>query len=152
MAGDVEHHLSDQGVRFEREGPRRLFTAPRKVPRTVELSALLAEKAAWLSERPGRFVVGEGVTGEVVTGDLSDGSTCHLLVGGQTGSGKSVLLRALVSSMCQFHPPSAIRFTLVDPKRVTFGSFAAGIAGHLSGSIFHDVEALLPELDELGAE
>jgi len=57
-----------------------------------------------------------------------------------------------VSSMCHFHPPSTIRFTLVDPKRVTFGSFAAGIAAHLAGPIYHDAEALLPELDELVAE
>jgi S-DNA-T family DNA segregation ATPase FtsK/SpoIIIE len=152
LAQDVEHHLADRGVRFEREGPKRVFWAPRKQPRAVDLAALLAKKAAYLRARPGRFVVGEGIDGEVVTGDLSDGSTSHLLVGGQTGSGKSVLLRALVSSLCHFHPPAAIRFTLVDPKRVTFGNFAAGVAAHLEGPIFYDAEALLPELDDLVAE
>jgi S-DNA-T family DNA segregation ATPase FtsK/SpoIIIE len=152
VAQDVEHHLAGREVRFEPEGPRRSFTAPRRKPRPVQLGALLAKKAAYLRERPGRFVVGEGVDGEVVAGDLSDGSTCHLLIGGQTGSGKSVLLRAIVTSLCHFHPPSAIRFTLVDPKRVTFGSFAAGIAAHLEGPVFYDGEALLPELDDLTAE
>lgn len=151
-AQDVEHHLASREIRFEREGARRLFTVPRRAPRRVELEALLGKKAAFLREKPGRFVVGEGIDGEVITGDLADGSTCHLLIGGQTGSGKSVLLRSLVSSLCHYHPPSAIRFTLVDPKRVTFGAFAAGIGAHLTGPILHDVEALLPALDDLALE
>jgi S-DNA-T family DNA segregation ATPase FtsK/SpoIIIE len=148
-AADVEHHLEARQVRFGREGPKRVFVAPRRTPRPVEMAALLAARAAFLREKPGRFVVGEAVDGDVVTGDLSDGSTCHLLVAGQTGSGKSVLLRGLVTSMCHFHPPAAIRFTLVDPKRVTFGVLAAAIAAHLTGPVIHDAEALLPELDDL---
>ena len=148
-AADVEHHLEARQVRFGREGPKRVFVAPRRTPRPVEMAALLSARASFLREKPGRFVVGESVDGEVVTGDLSDGSTCHLLVAGQTGSGKSVLLRGLVTSLCHFHPPAAIRFTLVDPKRVTFGALAAAIAAHLTGPIIHDAEALLPELDDL---
>jgi DNA segregation ATPase FtsK/SpoIIIE, S-DNA-T family len=151
-AQDVEHHLAARGVRFEKDGARRVFVAPRRQPRAVGLADLLAKKTEWLRARPGRFVLGEGIDGEVVTGDLSDGSTCHLLVGGQTGSGKSVLLRAIVSSLAHFHPPSAIRFTLVDPKRVSFGKFASAIAAHLEGPIFYDAEAFLPELDDLVAE
>lgn len=151
-AEDVEHQLSNDEVRFERKGPKRFFSAPRKTPRPVELATLLARKADYLRERPGRFVVGEGMDGDAIAGDLSDGSCCHLLIGGQTGSGKSVLLRTLISSLCHFHPPSAIRFTLVDPKRVTFGAFAASIAAHLTGPIFYDPEALLPALDDLVAE
>lgn len=152
VAEDVEHQLSNDEVRYERVGPRPFFTVPRKTPRQVDLMTLLARKADYLRERPGRFVVGEGMHGDVIVGDLSDGSSCHLLIGGQTGSGKSVLLRALISSMCHFHAPSAIRFTLVDPKRVTFGSFAASVATHLSGPVFYDLDAFLPALDDLVAE
>jgi S-DNA-T family DNA segregation ATPase FtsK/SpoIIIE len=151
-AEDVEHRLAGHRVQFEREGARRVFTAPRRAPRTVDLRALLAQAAPFLRERAGRFVLGEGIDGEVIKGDLADGSTSHLLIGGQTGSGKSVLLRAIVSSLCHAHPPSSIRFTLVDPKRVTFGAFAAGIAAHLAGPIVCDAEALLPELEDLAAE
>jgi DNA segregation ATPase FtsK/SpoIIIE, S-DNA-T family len=152
VAEDVEHQLSDAEVRFERKGSRRFFSAPRKVPRLVELNELLARRVEYLRDRPGRFVVGEREDGEVLDGDLSDGSSCHLLVGGQTGSGKSVLLRVLIGSLCHFHPPSAIRFTLVDPKRVTFGNFAASVAAHLSGPVVYDPEALLPVLQDLVAE
>ncbi|KYF58971.1 hypothetical protein BE04_43610 [Sorangium cellulosum] len=151
-ADDVEHQLSDDDVRYERKGPRRFFVVPRRQPRPVDLATLLARKADYLRERPGRFVVGEGMDGDVIVGDLSDGSSCHLLIGGQTGSGKSVLLRALIGSMCHFHAPAAVRFTLVDPKRVTFGGLAASVATHLSGPVFYDLEAFLPALDDLVTE
>jgi DNA segregation ATPase FtsK/SpoIIIE, S-DNA-T family len=149
---DVEHQLAHENVKFERKGARRFFSAPRKAPRSVDLATLLARKADFLRERPGRFVVGEDLDGEVLTGDLSDGSACHLLIGGQTGSGKSVLLQSIISSLCHFHPPSMIRFTLVDPKRVTFGKFAASIAAHLTGPVMYDAETLLPVLDDLVVE
>ncbi len=149
---DVEHQLAHENVKFERKGARRFFSAPRKVPRSVDLATLLARKADFLRERPGRFVVGEDLDGEVLTGDLSDGSACHLLIGGQTGSGKSVLLQSVISSLCHFHPPSMIRFTLVDPKRVTFGKFAASIAAHLTGPVIYDAETLLPSLGDLVVE
>lgn len=150
--GDVEHQLAHEDVKFTRKGGRRLFWAPRKEPRSVDLATLLARKADFLRERPGRFVVGEDTDGEVLTGDLSDGSACHLLIGGQTGSGKSVLLQSLISSLCHFHSPSMIRFTLADPKRVTFGKFAASIAAHLTGPVLYDAETLLPALIDLVSE
>jgi S-DNA-T family DNA segregation ATPase FtsK/SpoIIIE len=152
LAKDVEHHLAERDVHYERDGAKRLFVAARKAPRPVDLAALLARKAPYLRARPGRFLLGEGIDGEVIAGDLSDGSSCHLLVAGQTGSGKSVLLRALVASLAHYHPPAAIRFTLVDPKRVTFGAFAQALAAHLEGPVCYDAEALLPELDDLVAE
>jgi S-DNA-T family DNA segregation ATPase FtsK/SpoIIIE len=152
VAQDVEHRLAERDVRFTRDGAKRLFEAPRRRPRPVDLAVLFGRTASFLRGRPGRFVVGEAIDGRAVTGDLSDGSTSHLLIGGQTGSGKSVLLRGLVSSLCHFHPPQAVRFTLVDPKRVTFGPLAAAIAAHLEGPVFHDAESILPELDGLVAD
>ena len=133
--GEARLHRAAEAA--ARGGPRRCCS--RRRPRS---SARGRGASCWA----------KGSTARWSTGDLSDGSTCHLLVGGQTGSGKCVLLRAIVGSLCHFHPPSAIRFTLVDPKRVTFGKLASAIAAHLEGPIFHDAEALLPELDDLVAE
>lgn len=152
VAPDIEHKLAKHDVHYVREGARRFFWAPRKKPRQVRLAPLLAQKSAYLAERPGRFVLGEGLDGSVIVGDFSDGSTCHLLVGGQSGSGKSVLLQALIVGMCHFHPPAAIQFLLVDPKRVTFGTIAAFISAHLVGPVLHDIDAFLVELDALGTE
>jgi len=117
----------------------------------VLLSPLLAEAGEYLSRQPGRFVLGQRPTGEVLCGDLSESSTPHLLIGGTTGSGKSVLLRAIIASLVHYHGPAAIRFTLIDPKRVTFNvpSFQSAVAAHLDGRIGHDAEDAIPVIERL---
>lgn len=148
-AVDVEHQLSEDQIRFARKGARRFFEAPRREPLQSDLDDLLAREEAYLRGRPGRFLLGTKDNGEALKGDLSDGSSCHLLIGGQTGSGKSVLLRVIAKSLCRFHGPDAIRITLVDPKRVTFANLADQIAPYLTGPVIYDPEALLPELEAL---
>ena len=153
-ADDVKHRLaSEDGTEasYEQRGGRRLYIVRRPVPRKVLLSPLLADAHDYLSEQPGRFVLGQRPTGEVLYGDLSDSSTPHLLVGGTTGSGKSVLLRAIIASLVHYHGPSAIRFILIDPKRVTFNvpSFQSAVASHLEGPIGYDAEDAIPVIERL---
>ncbi|MEY4547136.1 MAG: hypothetical protein RL685_3331, partial [Pseudomonadota bacterium] len=138
-------------IEYEKRGGHRRFVVRRAPPRRVLLAPLLLQRRQYLSERPGRFIVGQCPDGEVLCGDLSDPSTPHLLVAGQSGSGKSVLLRAIVASLVQYHPPSAIRFTLVDPQRVTFSgaSFLSAVAAHLDGPVRSEVEDVLPALEQL---
>jgi DNA segregation ATPase FtsK/SpoIIIE, S-DNA-T family len=155
-AEDVLHVLASQHdvqATYDHRGPLRAFVVSRKHPRTVQLSPLLESKRAWLAERPGRFVVGETVSGEVLTGDLSDSLSCHVLIGGMAGSGKSSLLKAIVYGMAECHPPSAVTFNLVDPKRVTFGSRTqASLGAHLAHRISYEVEEALSILEELVEE
>lgn len=153
-ASDVQHRLAgEQGIelQYEKSGGKRTFTVTRKQPRPVYLEPLLEERSAWLAERPGRFIVGQQPNGKVLTGDFSDGSTAHLLVAGQTGSGKSVFLQSLLASLVQFHGPQAIRFNLVDPKRVTFtsASFNSSLSAHLQAPISFDAEDTLPLIQQL---
>lgn len=153
-AADVRHRLaSEEGIdaEYEQRGGKRLFVVQRKSPRKVMLMPLLAEEHRYLEAGAGRFVVGQCPTGEVLCGDLADASTPHLLVGGQSGSGKSYLLRAIVASLVHYHPPSAIRFVLVDPKRVTFNvpTFQAAVGAHLDGPTVYDAEAAIPLLERL---
>lgn len=153
-AADVKHRLASERnteAEYEQRGGKRLFVVKRPVPRKVFLRPLLAEAASWLAERPGRFVVGQRPSGEVLCGDLADGSTPHLLIGGQAGSGKSFLLRALVASLVHYHAPSAIRFILIDPKRVTFNvpTFSSAVGAHLEGPIGYDADDALPVIERL---
>ncbi|HEU5059524.1 MAG TPA: FtsK/SpoIIIE domain-containing protein, partial [Kofleriaceae bacterium] len=151
-AADVEHRLAaDHGLtaHFSKKGALRVFTVPRAAPRPVHLSDLLAARADYLAARPGRFVVGEAADGSPLTGDLSDPSCCHLLIGGVTGSGKSVLLRAIAASLVHFQSPSAINLTLIDPKRISFGRLAAGLAAHLHRPLVHSTDEAVPILAEL---
>ena len=155
-AEDVVHYLKsehDVTAVYERLAGVRRFVATRRTPRPVEMDQLVARSAAWLRARPGRFIVGEAPDGSVVLGDLSAPASCHLLVAGMTGSGKSVFLRTLLQSMTTFHSPAAIQFTLVDPKRVSFGSMLArGLGDYLAAPVCHDSSGALGEVEDLVEE
>ena len=42
----------------------------------------------------------------------------HLIVAGATGSGKTVFLHSVISSLLMFNTPDDLRFIMIDPKRV----------------------------------
>jgi S-DNA-T family DNA segregation ATPase FtsK/SpoIIIE len=69
---------------------------------------------------PVSFPIGIGVEGDPVSADFSDPNTCHALVAGTSGSGKSEWLKALVASITLRNKPEQVRFGLVDPKILTF--------------------------------
>ena len=73
---------------------------------------------------PVKIAIGVDLDGTLVEADLSDANTCHFLVGGTTGSGKSEFLRSLLLSLLYRHSPQQLKIALVDPKRVTFPEFA----------------------------
>lgn len=149
VAEDVRHRLATADgveVEYARVGAKREFLIQRAHPQDVRLGPLLGAKAQWLSERPGRFVVGQEPNGTILTADLADAATPHILIGGSAGSGKSWLLKAIVASLVHFHDPSRIRLTLLDPKRVTFigNEFQAAISAHRDGPILYGIEDALP--------
>ncbi len=72
---------------------------------------------------PVKIAIGVNLEGQLVEADLSDPNTCHFLVGGTTGSGKSEFLRSLLLSLIIRHSPKHLKIALVDPKRVTFPEF-----------------------------
>jgi S-DNA-T family DNA segregation ATPase FtsK/SpoIIIE len=72
----------------------------------------------------------------------------HLLVGGTTGSGKSVCLHALLVSLLLKNNSKQLRFCLIDPKRVEFEPYK-GLPGLIGGGIVHDQQGALEVLTEL---
>jgi len=70
------------------------------------------------------FPLGMRVDGSVFWADLSEPSMTSVLIGGTSGSGKSVLLRSVVVGLLLCAPKDSVNFTLIDPKRVTFTDLA----------------------------
>lgn len=66
------------------------------------------------------IAIGIDLNGKLIEADLADPNTCHFLVAGGTGSGKSEFLRSLLLSLLVRHTPDTLQIALVDPKRVTF--------------------------------
>lgn len=67
------------------------------------------------------IAVGKDINGDYVVGDLA--KMPHLLIAGQTGSGKSVGMNGFLVSLLYKNAPSDLRMILIDPKRVELGIY-----------------------------
>jgi hypothetical protein len=68
--------------------------------------------------------LGMDVEGNTFWVDLADPDTPHILVGGTSGSGKSVLLQAILAGLHRANPSVPMEFTLIDPGKTTFAAFS----------------------------
>jgi S-DNA-T family DNA segregation ATPase FtsK/SpoIIIE len=92
---------------------------------------------------------GVDVTGEDVAFDLA--TAPHLLVGGTTGSGKSVCLHSLILSLLQRHKPNTLQLALIDPKQVEFAQYAK-LQNLYRGAVATELAQAREMLQELGVE
>jgi S-DNA-T family DNA segregation ATPase FtsK/SpoIIIE len=112
---------------------------PKDQPDVVPWKSLPALSA------PLAFPIGIGIEGDVLTADFSDPNTCHALVAGTSGSGKSEFLKCLVASLVGKHPPGALRLSIVDPKVLTFGALKG--CRYLDGPIISGLDRAITCLE-----
>jgi S-DNA-T family DNA segregation ATPase FtsK/SpoIIIE len=94
---------------------------PNVRPATVTLRGLLSSPEWSESKGSLSFVVGKDIAGEPVVADLEE--MPHLLIAGQTKSGKSVMINALLASFLYRNAPSDLKLILVDPKHVEMAPY-----------------------------
>jgi FtsK/SpoIIIE family/FtsK alpha domain/PD-(D/E)XK nuclease superfamily len=123
---------------------------PRTDRQTILLLDYLKNVLVGESKKPMAFPVGVGVEGEAILSDFCDSNTCHVLVAGTSGSGKSEWLKSLVASLTFRNPPERVRLALVDPKILTFSTVEA--SPYLWRPVATDIESALAVLDAAVAE
>lgn len=89
---------------------------PNRERKMVYLRRVLESEAFTNQDSPLGFALGETITGEPYCADLD--TMPHVLIAGTTGSGKSVCINALVSSIIFRSSYEDVRFLTIDPKRL----------------------------------
>jgi DNA segregation ATPase FtsK/SpoIIIE, S-DNA-T family len=111
--------LAAHSIRMEAPIPGKRavgIEVPNLKSATVRVSSLFQSRE-WASlDSPLGFVIGKDISGAPVVGNLA--KMPHLLVAGQTGSGKSVMINTVLTSLLYRNSPSDLKLILVDPKQV----------------------------------
>ena len=121
---------------------------PNKAIAIVRLRSLL-ETPECAAETSGlTFVLGRDVSGIPIFADLA--KMPHMLIAGATGSGKSAMINALLTSLLYRNSPNDLKLILVDPKRVELGLYN-GIP-HLLTPVINEPEKTISALKWAVAE
>ncbi len=115
---------------------------PNPKPALVTLKEILTSNKMTEDLSKIAIALGKDVSGESIVDDIAN--MPHVLIAGATGSGKSIMLRAMLASILFRSSPDEVRLILVDPKRVEFSNFS-GIP-HLLMPVIVDPEKTLPAL------
>lgn len=111
--------LAATSIRMEAPIPGKRavgIEVPNIKPAIVRLSSIL-QSHDWVESTAAlEFAIGKDIAGKPVLADLA--RMPHLLVAGQTGSGKSVMINGILTSLLYRNSPSDLKLILVDPKTV----------------------------------
>jgi S-DNA-T family DNA segregation ATPase FtsK/SpoIIIE len=121
---------------------------PNVKPATVTLRGLLSSPEWSGTKGHLSFVVGKDIAGHPIMGDLEE--MPHLLIAGQTKSGKSVMINTLLASFLYRNTPSDLKLILVDPKHVEMAPYED--IPHLLAPVVSDPEKCISALKWAVAE
>jgi len=119
LQNDLALSLAAHPIRIEAPIPGKSLVGieiPNKSKSIVGLATLLADSKFQNSSKPLTIALGREISGKAVFGNL--GKMPHCLVAGTTGSGKSVTIHSMITSLLYRNGPDDLKFILIDPKRV----------------------------------
>jgi S-DNA-T family DNA segregation ATPase FtsK/SpoIIIE len=119
LQNDLSLALAAHPIRIEAPIPGKSLVGieiPNKVKSTVGLATLLSDDKFQNSPKPLTIALGRGLSGKAVFGNLA--KMPHALIAGTTGSGKSVTIHSVITSLLYRNGPEDLRLIMVDPKRV----------------------------------
>ncbi|MEZ6115944.1 MAG: DNA translocase FtsK [Pirellulaceae bacterium] len=94
---------------------------PNEERQTVRLREVMEKSNGRIKKMGIPLFLGKDVSGNPLTVDLS--SLPHLLIAGRTGTGKSVCLNAIISSILMTRRPDEVRMLMIDPKMVELSGY-----------------------------
>ena len=144
---DLALALSAPTARLARRDGVLALEVPRPGAATLSLVRLQASLPALPS---GTALLGRDEEGAPLLLRLSAPEVSHLLISGTTGSGKTALVRGLLTSLALVHDPQELRMVLIDPKGRGFGAFAG--LPHVVGGILREGAAVEKRLTWLVEE
>jgi S-DNA-T family DNA segregation ATPase FtsK/SpoIIIE len=124
LADDLALAMRAQRIRIVAPIPGRGAVGieiPNARPETVTIRELLASRAFTESRGTLPIILGKEISGTPVVSDLT--RMPHLLIAGSTGSGKSVCINALLTSLLYRFSPADLRLILIDPKMLELSMY-----------------------------
>ena len=124
LANNLELALAAHPVRIEAPIPGKSLVGievPNTVKAMVGLGGLLSAPEWSESTKPLLAALGRDITGTPHYANIS--KMPHALIAGATGSGKSVAIHALITSLLYRNGPNQLRFIMIDPKRVELTAY-----------------------------
>jgi len=119
LQNDLALALAAHPLRIEAPIPGKSLVGieiPNTTKTTVGLASILNSKDFSSSPHPLLVGLGRGISGLATFANVAKAP--HMLIAGATGSGKSVTIHSLITSLLYRNPPERMRFIMIDPKRV----------------------------------
>ncbi len=124
LKNDLCLALSAQAIRIEAPIPGKGLVGievPAQERMIVHLGSIVRSPIFAQEKSNLTMVLGRDVSGHPVVADLA--AMPHLLVAGQTGSGKSIAINSFLVSLLYQHSPKTLRLIMIDPKRVELTNY-----------------------------
>lgn len=119
LQNDLSLALAAHPIRIEAPIPGKSLVGieiPNSVKTTVGLGTILASEEYQTSGKPLLVSLGKSIPGKCYFGNME--KMPHLLIAGATGSGKSVTIHSIITSLLFRNSPEHMKFIMIDPKRV----------------------------------